>query len=177
MENKISIIRKNRSMTLNDLSKKTGISISTLNRYEKRNDITSIPTNNLNKISEALNITKSSLLGEDLSIKDIVTTADSKHFEDIINWEEYFNTLDDFNKTSSDIFEKENYLDDISNSLFGLTEDGINNLKMYIEYLKTNEKYYDRNLENNYTKFRNAINSTIDILIDKINNTLLKDKK
>lgn len=177
MENRISYIRKNKSITLNDLSKKTGISISTLNRYEKREDITSIPTNNINKIAQALNISKSSLLGEDLSIKDIATTSDSKHFENIIEWRKFFNSFEDFNKASSDVFEKENYLDDISNSLFGLTKEGINNLETYIEYLKTNKKYYNKSSENSYIKYRKAINATIDILTNKINEHLLKDKK
>ena len=171
--NVIKKTRKEKNISLNMLSESTGLSVATLNRYEKKENISSIPINNLDKIAKSLGTNRSFLLGEDINIQKIVGHKEldkSKYIQERIF--KYFDKQEDYEKTIKRLDEIDEQMDEIYNIIISLNNDGINQIKTFCDFLKQNVKYYDENFSVFYNNYRTMIDDLLKDTLEELKETV-----
>lgn len=148
--------RYNMGMTLDELSKKSGISKATLSRYEN-NGISKVPLDKLNKLSKLLNTTSEYLLSGKVEKSNKLNNLN--YYDDFVkaiqiasetpntNFKRFFSSTDDFFDGYDKLDKRNVEMDKIEDKLLNFNEETFNSIVNFVNYLYSDDSNIDINLK------------------------------
>lgn len=181
MKNRIKEIRLERGMSLGLLGEKTGISSAMLYRYETYEDIYRIPFDKVQKISNALGVSFSTLSGNsDVDERDIYYRINRRNslVSDINNnYEKYFSSENDFLSTSYKVDIKKKKVNKIAERLMKINNDGLNKITDYIDYIESKNEHIDSSFSQDYNSYKKMYSEIVDEILRDIESSSNKENK